>query len=288
MLRHKTVMITGANTGMGLAAAIALAKQGAHIIMACRNEARGMQALETAKERSGSQAFELVLCDLGDLASIHQCAEAVRRRHHRLDVLLNNAGVVSLKRTETTDGFEAMMGVNHLGHFLLTNLLLPSLMLAEQGRVVTVSSGAHKIGRFKLEDPFLKKGFTVWQGYANSKLANILFTKKLATRLKGTKVTANCLHPGAVSTDIGVNRGSGFGKSVHRLLRPFFLTSEQGADTAVYLASSEEVASISGEYYYRRKPASSSKLAQDDQLADKLWAWSQEQTGWTEEESSPF
>ncbi|WP_195573835.1 SDR family oxidoreductase [Paenibacillus sp. 1001270B_150601_E10] len=284
MLRHKTVLITGANAGMGLASTIALAKQGAYVMMACRDQERGSMALERAKQESGSQKLELVQCDLGDLASIRRCADVVRKHHHKLDILLNNAGVVSLKRTETKDGFESMMGVNHLGHFLLTQLLLPSLLLAEQGRIITVSSGAHKIGRFKAGDPFLTKGYSVWQGYANSKLANVLFTKQLAERLQGTRVTANCLHPGAVSTDIGVDRKSGFGRSVHRLLRPFFLTPAEGADTAIYLASSDEVTNVSGEYFYRRKPASTSKLAKDAELANVFWDWSLKQTGWSEDE----
>lgn len=278
-MQNKTVLVTGANSGMGLATTVALAKLGANVIMLCRSSQRGEQALTEARRQSGSARIELMLCDLASLASIRAFAAAFLAKHQVLDVLVNNAGVVTVKRKTTADGFEAMMGVNHLGHFLLTQLLLDAIIRTPQGRIVNVSSGAHKIGRIDWKNPHLQRGFRVWNGYAQSKLANILYTRELAKRLAGTTATANSLHPGAVATNIGVDRDTGFGKAVHAMMRPFFLTPAQGADTAVFLATSPDVRTVSGEYFYRRKIAPVSARAKDDALARQLWVWSEEQVG---------
>ncbi|MFC7678453.1 SDR family oxidoreductase [Paenibacillus sp. GCM10028914] len=275
----KIVIVTGANSGMGLASTIELARLGAHVIMLCRNQARGETALEQARKESGSTDIELMNCDLGSLASIRSFAVAFKEKYGSLDVLLNNAGVVTVKRETTADGFEAMMGVNHLGHFLLTHELLELLFHARQGRIVNLSSGAHKVGRIYFEDPQLTRRFNVAKGYAQSKLANILFTKELATRLNNSPVTVNAVHPGAVRTSLGVDRKSGFGKNVYRLLSPFFQTPLEGARTAIYLASSPEVETVTGEYYIKCKPAKTSARAADPQLAKRLWLWSEEQVG---------
>lgn len=278
-MQDKIVLVTGANSGMGLATTVALAKQGAHVIMLCRSHQRGEQALVQAREQSGSENIELMLCDLGSLASIHAFAEAFHEKYDVLDVLVNNAGIFSKKRQTTADGFEAMMGVNHLGHFLLTNLLLDAILRASQGRIVNVSSGSHKSGRIDFTDPYLTKGFSMWRGYAQSKLANIWFTRELGRRLAGTSATANSLHPGAVGTNIGVDRDTGFGKTIQAMLRPFFLTPAQGAETAIYLASSSEVRTVSGEYFYKRKVAPTSARANDDEQAHRFWAWSEQEVG---------
>lgn len=272
-------IVTGANSGMGLSTTVELAKQGYHVIMACRSAARGELALQEARSQSKSDRIELMLCDLGSILSIHTFAKQFAASYPVLDVLINNAGVISVKRTLTTDGFESMMGINHLGHFLLTHLLLGHLKRAPQGRIVTVSSGVHKIGRIHFHDPHLTQRFNMWKGYAQSKLANILFTRELAQRLQGTSVTANCLHPGAVGTNIGVDRETGFGKRILTMLRPFFLTPQQGAETAIYLATSPEVAQISGEYFYKKKLAPITTRAQDRKLGDQLWTWSEQAVG---------
>lgn len=221
-MRDRTVIVTGANSGMGLATTVELARLGAHVIMACRSRERGEQALQEAQRQSGSDRLRLMQLDLGSLASVRAFAAAFDEQHDTLDALINNAGVVAIKRQTTADGFEAMMGVNHLGHFLLTNLLLKPLLRSPQGRIVTVSSGAHKIGNIHFDDPHLTKGYSVWKGYAQSKLANILFTKELAERLKGTKATANSLHPGAVGTNLGVDRATGFGSRIHAFAAAVF------------------------------------------------------------------
>ena len=280
-MNGKTVVVTGANSGVGLATAVELARQGATVVMACRSPERGEQALGQALERSGSTKLELMLCDLGSLDSIRAFASAFQARHPRLDVLINNAGVVSLKRQTTRDGFELQLGTNHLGHFLLTLLLLEPLRAAPQGRVVNLSSDAHRVGAIRWEDPHFTHGYSVWRTYAQSKLANLLFTRELANRLRGTSVTVNAVHPGAVATQLGVDRGTGFGKTVMRLLKPFFLTPEQGADTSVYLATSDAVTGVSGEYFYRRAPARVSRRAEDREQRERLWAWSEQQVGQT-------
>ncbi|MHA6483494.1 SDR family oxidoreductase [Paenibacillus sp. strain BS8-2] len=277
-MTQKIAMVTGANSGMGLATSIGLARAGMHVIMVCRNQARGMQALSSVQQNAGSGSAELMICDLGSLADIRRFAAAFNARGDALDVLVNNAGVVSLKRELTKDGFESMIGINHLGHYLLTMLLLDKVKQAEQGRIVVVASGAYKAGKIRFDDPHFSKGFNVASGYGQSKLANILFARSLAKRLKGTSATVNSLHPGAVATSIGVNRDNGFGKSVHALLKPFFLTPEQGSETALYLSLSPEVAGVSGQYYYKKRMQSLSGKAADDEAAERLWKWSEEVT----------
>ncbi|MNC09040.1 Cyclopentanol dehydrogenase [compost metagenome] len=278
-MHDEIVLVTGGNSGMGLATTIEMARRGAKVIMACRSRTRGEAALAEARRQSGSQEIELMLCDLASFDSIRSFAEEFLAAYPVLDVLINNAGVVTVKRELTLDGYEMDFGVNHLGHFLLTNLLLGALKKAEQGRVVVVASGAYKIGKLYLEDHTLSRGFNPAKAYARSKLANILFTRELAARLQGTGVTVNAVHPGAVGTSIGVNRETGFGRSVLKLLSYFFLTPEQGADTAVYLATAPELSNISGQYYYRRQVQELSPRAADTREAARLWQWSLEQTG---------
>ncbi|MNV27454.1 Fatty acyl-CoA reductase [compost metagenome] len=278
-MRGKIALVTGANSGMGLATTVELARKGAKVIMVCRNRQRGEEALAAAKQKSHSVDIELMLCDLASLESIRSFAEEFTRKYPILDILINNAGVVTIKRQLTKDGFEMDLGVNHLGHFLLTNLLLEPLKAAEQGRIVVVASGAYKIGALHYEDPTLARRFNPAKAYARSKLANILFTKELAARLQGTRVTVNCVHPGAVGTNIGVNRETGFGKSILKLLSYFFLTPEQGADTAIYLATESDLQEVTGQYYYRRKNQELTPRAQNKQEAQRLWQWSQEQVG---------
>lgn len=278
-MRGKIALVTGANSGMGLATTVELARKGAKVIMVCRNRQRGEEALAAAKQKSHSEDIELMLCDLASLESIRSFAEEFTRKYPILDILINNAGVVTIKRQLTKDGFEMDLGVNHLGHFLLTNLLLEPIKAAEQGRIVVVASGAYKIGALHYEDPTLARRFNPAKAYARSKLANILFTKELAARLQGTRVTVNCVHPGAVGTNIGVNRETGFGKSILKLLSYFFLTPEQGADTAIYLATESDLQEVTGQYYYRRKNQELTPRAQNKQEAERLWQWSQEQVG---------
>jgi len=268
-------VVTGANSGMGLSTTIGLMQRGMHVVMLCRNEEKGKAVVKMGMERSNSENVELILCDLGPVESIASFAKEFKVRHDVLDVIVNNAGVVTVKREQTKDGFESEIGINHLGHFLLNKLLIDELKRANQGRIVVVSSGAHKWGDIYISDPHLKNGFNVFKGYGRSKLANILYTKELSQRLKGTNITVNALHPGAVSTSLGMDRNTGFGKSVIKLLKPFFQTPDEGASTAIYLAESKEVAETTGEYFYYRKRENVSKKAEDRKLAAYLWNWSE-------------
>lgn len=279
MNEDSVVIVTGANSGMGKATSIELAKTGAVVVMLCRSKTRGEEALSKVKALSGSNSVEMMLCDLGSQKSIEDFSSAFRKKYQRLDVLVNNAGVILPGRHETADGFEFHFGVNHLGHFLLTNRLLDLLIASAPSRIVNVSSGAHKIGRIHFEDVNLKKNYRVWRAYAQSKLANILFTYELVDRLKGKGVTVNCLHPGAVATSMGINRENGFGTLITSMLKPFFQTSEQGAQTAIYLATSKDVDEVTGKYFYKKRPVPSSKRSYDKAAAKRLWDLSEQMTG---------
>jgi len=202
LLKGKTVIITGANAGIGKETAVDLAKRNARVILACRSVEKGEKAAVEVRERSGSDNIVFQQLDLASLTSVRQFAARILEEEPRLDILINNAGGVGPPHMKTEDGFEMQFGVNHLGHFLLTNLLLDHLKQAPSARIVIVSSTAYKYARFDFDDLNLEKSYDHFRTYANSKLANILFTHSLSKRLKGTNVTANVLHPGYVRTDI--------------------------------------------------------------------------------------
>lgn len=272
-LKDKIVVVTGANSGMGMATVEALSDMGATVIMLCRSEERGKKAvaaLTGVKERK----LDLMICDLGDFASIRSFAQSVKEKYPRVDILVNNAGFISLDRQETKDGIERQFGINHLGHFLLTTLLLDRMPAGS--RIINVASGAHKVGRIHFDDINLRRGYNVVTAYSQSKLANVLFTRELAVRLKGRGITVNCCHPGAVATNMGVDRETGFGKTITGLLRPFFLTPAEGAATAIYLASDEAVSHISGGYFYKCRITGSSKRSKSRRTARKLFELSEE------------
>ena len=269
---EKIAIVTGANSGMGMATTKALADEGVTVIMLCRSERRGKEALETLLEKK-DRKLDLILCDLGDFAPVRDFVRQIKEKYGRVDILVNNAGFISLDRQETKEGLERQFGINHIGHFLLTTELLG--MMKKGARVVIVASGAHKAGNIHFDDINLKHGYNVVRAYSQSKLANVLFTKELARRLSDKGITANCCHPGAVATNMGVDRDTGFGKAITGLLKPFFLTPEEGARTAVFLAVDESVKDITGEYFYRCKPVDSSKRSKDMELARKLFELSE-------------
>ena len=278
MDKNSVVIITGANSGIGKATSTELAKTGATIIMLCRDFTRGNSAVKDVRSLSGNDSIYMYLCDLSSLSSIENCCKELKNKLKRIDVLINNAGVILPGYHQTKDGYELQFGVNHLGHFLLTNRLLEIIISSAPARIINLTSGAHKSGKIHFEDINLKNNFTFWKAYSQSKLANVLFTYELAQRLKGTGVTVNCLHPGAVATNMGINRQTGFGKFITRLLKPFFQTPEKGASTSIYLATSNEVKEVSGKYFYRKKPIESSKSSHDKDLAKRLWKLSEELT----------
>ncbi|HUY64087.1 MAG TPA: SDR family oxidoreductase [Acidimicrobiales bacterium] len=273
-MQGKTVVVTGANSGIGLETAVALAKAGARVLITARDDARGERALADIRQRSGSGAVELVLFDLGDLASVRKGAEEILARCERLDVLVNNAGVVLTDRRLSPDGLESTFAVNHLGPFLLTELLLDRLKASAPARIVNVASTAHKGARKGLDFDDLQSArrYGGMQVYSKSKLANIYFTTELARRLAGTGVTVNCLHPGTVATGYGRDGDAGgilgFGVKV---IKPFILTPAKGARTSIYLASSPDVTGMTGQYFVKCRAVSPSKMAQDPDAAARLW-----------------
>ena len=272
-LKGKIAIVTGANSGMGMATAQALSDKGATVIMLCRSEERGRRAIALLTEEK-DRKLDLMICDLGDFSSIRSFAHNVKERYPQVDILVNNAGFISLDRQETKEGIERQFGINHLGHFLLTTLLLDRMPAGS--RIVNVASGAHKVGRIHFDDINLRHGYNVVKAYSQSKLANVLFTRELAARVKDRGITVNCCHPGAVATNMGVDRETGFGKTITGLLKPFFLTPVEGAATAVYLASDESAGHITGGYFYRCRIAKSSKRSKSRKLAKKLFELSEE------------
>lgn len=275
----KVVIITGGNAGIGKEAAVGLAARGARVVITSRDTAKGAAAVADIRERSGHDTVETMPLDLASFASIRVFARDLLDRCDRVDVLLNNAGLVVGQRTLTRDGFETTFGVNHLGHFVLTGLLLDRLRASAPTRIVNVSSDAHRGARRGLDfdDLQSERSYRSFNVYSKSKLANIYFTRELARRLEGTGVTANALHPGFVGSRFGRDGDIGLlGDIGMVLVRPFAISAENGARTSVYLASSPDVAATTGGYFYRCAPREPSKVAQDDEAARRLWAASEE------------
>lgn len=274
-LTGKNIVITGGNAGIGKEAAVGLAGLGAHVVITSRNGERGRAAREEIVGRSGNSDVEVMSLDLASFRSIRSFAADVLDRVDRLDVLVDNAGLIHRQRTETEDGFETTFGVNHLGHFLLTTVLLERLRASAPARVVVVASDAHKGARQGLDfDDLQSTGHYRWgKAYSKSKLANIYFARELAHRLEGSGVTSNSLHPGFVRSDFGRGGDLGpvYGWGIKYLAGPFAISPEKGARTTIYLASSPEVGGVSGGYFYKCKPARPSAVAQDDDAARRLW-----------------
>lgn len=279
IVQGKTVVLSGANSGIGKATAMALAAKGARLILICRTEQKGFEVRQEILDSTQSNAvIEVLACDFSSLAQIRRVADEVALLTPTVDVLLNNAGAIFKSRELTVDGYEMSFGVNHLGYFLLTNLLLPQLQNADNARIVNVASDAHRFVRqFDFDNLQGEKSFSQWQAYGLSKLCNILFTYELARRLSNTKITANCLHPGVVSTNFGKDAGWLL-NTFSKISQFFILSPEKGAETSIYLASSPEVAGVSGAYFVKCKPVKSSALSYDQPTAQRLWTVSEELT----------
>jgi retinol dehydrogenase 12 len=271
----KTCLVTGATSGIGKATAVRLAELGATVIAVARDQARGEQAAAEIRHRAPRSRVEVLTADLSRLGQVRALAAQVRDRYDRLDVLVNNAGVVKSRPELTPDGLAVTFTTNHLGPFLLTNLLLDQLRHSAPARVLTVSSDRHKQQRsIPWED--LEHGRDC--SYKASKLLNILFTYQLARRLAGSGVTANCLSPGFVRTELG-REATGAFRVFLRLTQPFQSSPEAGAQTSVYLATSPEVAEVSGRYFEKSTPAESSALSRDPAAAERLWQLSAQLSG---------
>ncbi len=282
VLDGRVVLITGGNAGIGKETAVALASMGAQVVFTARDAARGTEALAEIRTRSGNDAVDVMPLDLARFASVREFAKRWSDEHDQLDVLVNNAGLILNSRRETDDGNEMTFQVNHLGPFLLTQLLRDQLVAGDDARVVNVASDAHSSARRGLDFDDLQsrrhyRGFRV---YGKTKLANILFTRELARRWDDTGVTANAVHPGFVASSFGRDGDTGrFGALLFPLLKPFALSPEQGARTQVYVASAPELAGITGGYWVKSAPATPSAAAQDDAAAARLWEVSEELVG---------
>lgn len=263
------ILITGATDGIGKQTALILARQGHELILHGRSQHKLDQTCEQIEDISGKRIFDRVLADLSDLEQVRQLAQEILERHERLDVLLNNAGVFMREYKTSPQGFELTLAINHLAPFLLTHLLLDRLKAQPSARVVNVSSIAHSRGKIHFNDLNMSEGFDGYRAYAQSKLANVLFTVALAKRLEGTRVTTNALHPGVVSTKL-LTEGFGFEGSD---------SLDDGAQTSVYLATADEGAQVSGEYFVDSKRAKMSDLAHDDELVERFYQVSAELVG---------
>jgi NAD(P)-dependent dehydrogenase (short-subunit alcohol dehydrogenase family) len=264
-VKNKICVVTGGNTGIGKATVVGLAQRGATVVVACRDVSKGKAALEEIAAKAGASELHVMRLDLASLESVRSFAAAFTARFTRLDVLVENAGVMTQKRQLTADGLEMNFGVNHVGHFLLTELLLPLLKASAPSRIVVVSSNMHSSGKIDFDDIAMEKS---WNGsYPRSKLANMLFVRALAKRLDGTKVVVNGLHPGVISTDLARD----YAAPVRLMAKWFFKSPEQGARTSLYLATAPEVAEISGRYFADAKEKQPGAAALDDALAERLW-----------------
>ena len=269
-----TVLITGGNAGIGKETAVGLARGGARVAITARDPAKGAAAAAEVRERVAGATVDVVALDLASFGSIRACAGEVARRYEHIDVLVNTAGLVQLQRTLTEDGFETTFGVNHLGHFLLTTLLLDRLRASAPARVVVVASHAHKSARtgLRFDDLQAERSYSALGAYNRSKLANVYFARELARRLAGTGVTAKALHPGFVASRLARDGDAGFaGELVMTLARPFALSPARGARTSIYVASSRDVADVNGQYFARCRPVAPSPVATDDAAARRLW-----------------
>jgi NAD(P)-dependent dehydrogenase (short-subunit alcohol dehydrogenase family) len=273
MTNSKTCLVTGATSGIGKETAMELARQGMHIIFNTRDEAKGAGVRDEIINLSGNQQVDVFYCDLASFKSICIFAGKITHNYDKLDILINNAGIWTNRKVITEEGFESQFAVNHLAPFLLTHLLLELIKKSPEGRIINVSSGIHYRGYLDMNDPeFRHRSYNSINAYTQSKVANILFTRALAKRLKGTNITVNALAPGWVNT--GLFRESNF--FVKLSARLMALTPAQGAENTIFLATSGQVSNTTGEYFEKKKIKKSSRQAEDMDLAEKLWKLSEE------------
>ncbi|MCH2450568.1 MAG: SDR family oxidoreductase [Gracilimonas sp.] len=269
-MNNKLCVITGANSGIGFETAKALAQKGAYLVMVCRNEDKAEAARAEIIKETSNPGIHIVLCDFAIQAEIRKAAGEIKKNYKKIDVLINNHGFLASEEEETVDGLEKTFAVNHIGYFMFTNLLLDMIKAADQGRIISVASEAHRAGEFDPENIQLSDNFTPWKAYGNSKLFNILFTKELAHQLVETNVTANCLHPGVVASNFAQS-GSWIMRVLFTIGKPFFVSPKKGAETSIYLATSDKVKDLSGAYFRSKKVATPSKTARNADAAGQLW-----------------
>src|SRR5436309_6148727 len=276
-MNDKVVMVTGANSGIGKAASLALAKKGATLVMVARNPERGEAARSEIVTKSGNNSIDLLLADLSSLESVRQLVADFLKKYYKLHVLINNAGLFNQRRRVTADGYENTFATNYLAPFLLTNLQLDLLKASAPSRIINVSSVGHYNGHINFDDLNLETDYGGWKAYGQSKLALVLFTHELAKRLQGTGVTVNAVHPGTVASKIWT-RPLGPAGFIMSLPKLFMLSPQKGAETIVYLASSDEAEGLNGEYLEKLKVKKSSDESYDDEIAQRLWDVSEKLT----------
>jgi NAD(P)-dependent dehydrogenase (short-subunit alcohol dehydrogenase family) len=273
-IKDKICLVTGATSGIGRNTALELARKGGRVVITYRDEKKARYTQKWIAAETG-KTIEVLFCDLSSFESICGFVSNFKSRYNQLHVLINNAGVLENTRKLSKDGIELNFAINHLGPFLLTNLLLDTIKGSAPARIINVASGAHKNAGINFDDIEMKKNFSGFKAYGQSKLANILFTNRLSTMLAGRHVSVNCLHPGIVTTDIFKNMD----KIGVVMMKPFMIKPDKGAQTSVYLATSDQVSNISGKYFSRKKIVNSSSTSMDREIAKKLWELSANYVG---------
>src|SRR6266849_7706258 len=269
-MKDKVVMITGANSGIGRATSLSLAKMGSTIVMVARNKERGEAARSEILKESQNNSVDLLLADLSSLESVRQLAAEFQKKYSTLQVLINNAGLFNQRRHVTTDGYEDTFATNYLAPFLLTNLQLDLLKASAPSRIINVSSVGHYSGHINFDDLNLEKEYGGWKAYGQSQLPLVLLTHELAKKLRGTSVTVNAVHPGTVATNIWTRPFGPVG-FITALPKLFMASPEKGAETVVYLASSPDARNLNGEYVEKLKVKKSSDESYDEEIAQRLW-----------------
>ena len=278
----KTFLVTGANSGIGRETALGLARMGARVVLVCRNQQKGQQALADIQRETRSSQLDLLIADMSSFGSVRALAAQIRQRCQRVDVLINNAGAAVLQRTLSADGIEMTVAGNYLGAALLTCLLLDLLKSSAPSRIVNVSSEAHRNARLDMNDlQFETRKYNALAAYGQSKLLMNAFTFELARRLEGTGVTANSLHPGVVATNIWPSDAPLFARIIMSLAKPFMLNPRRGAETSLYVATSPDVAGVSGQYFVKSKRAESNARSRDPNVQAAVWQWTEKMTGVT-------
>lgn len=277
-IKNKNILITGATSGIGRSTVLALSSMGASVTFIARNKDKAEILLKELNTKSQNKAA-YILADLSSQKEVKSAAKEYLKMNRPLDILINNAGLINLKRRETIDGFEETFAVNHLAYFSLTNLLIDKLKESESARIINISSGAHQfVKRMNFDDIQSEKNYKPFKVYSYSKLANILFTRKLSEILKDDNITVNCLHPGVVATGFASQNDSKFQKFLFKLSKPFMRSSNKGAETSIYLSSSEDVSDVSGKYFYNSKVSKISSGASNEEDTERLWRISMELT----------
>jgi len=276
-MNGKVCLVTGANSGIGKEAALGLARVGATVVIVARDRKKGEATVSEIRQATGNQNVYLIVADLSSMMSVRDLASTFLGEYPKLHVLINNAGTYLPKRITTADGYEAVFATNHLGHFLLTSLLLDLLKSSAPSRIINVTSDAHRGAEIDFEDLMQEKKYSAFKAYHQSKLANVLFTYQLSKLLEGTGVTVNCLHPGVVRTGFGKDMGGLFSISV-KLAGPFMMRSAKAAQALVYMASAPELEKVSGKHFAKGREKESSRESHDMNAAERLWQVSEDLT----------